>query len=144
MKPDTYRHQLLLVFILGIVVSTLTYLQESPSLGKNQYVNKNTWTLVWENEQLQLITGEQELPHHLQEGSLPANVRPVFFQPIPINHASEDLLVSISGVGPVLAKRIVSQRNLTGYYNNYKDLMAVKGIGEHTAMLIAEHVSFEP
>jgi competence protein ComEA len=53
--------------------------------------------------------------------------------PIPrldLNRAGSAELQQLPGVGPVLANRIVSYRNLHGRFATYEDLDAVKGIGE--------------
>ena len=144
MKSDTYRLQLILIFILGIGVLTLTCLRDSRGTGAGELANTGTWTLRWENDQLQFIAGEQkELPTLRESDPPPPVVTPIFFQRIPINHAPQELLVTISGIGPVLAQRIISERNRTGHYSSYEDLKKIRGIGEKTAMTIAEHVTFE-
>lgn len=143
MKLETYRHQLLLVFILGIAILIFTYGQYSHPHGESENIRGSSLVLVWENGQLLLDTEGQRQQHSFQKDSLPADVRPVFFQPIPINHASEELLVSISGIGPVLARRIIFQRDIAGFYDDYEDLLVIKGIGENKAMMIAEYVTFE-
>ena len=122
MKYDTYRLQLLLVFLLGIVVLALTYIKDSNGTGKSGVENRGSWSLSWVNDQLQIIAGELKEQHNLKGSKPPPVVTPVLFQRIPINHASEELLATISGIGPVLAQRIISGRNSIGYYSNYKDL----------------------
>lgn len=143
MKNETTRLQLLFVFFLGTAVFTFSLVKDVIFQGHTEEVISNPWTLSWENNQLQLTTGESGQQDSVLKTFAPAAVRPVLFQPIPINHASAELLVSISGIGPVLAQRIIVQRETTGYYESYMDLVAVRGIGEKTAMKIAEHVSFE-
>jgi len=143
MKNDTYRLQLVLVFLLGIVVLALTYIKDSNGTGKSGMENRGSWSLSWVNDQLELIAGEPKEQHNLKGSKPPPAVTPIFFQRIPINHAPEELLVTIPGIGPVLAQRIISGRNRMGYYSNYKDLKKIKGIGEKTAITINEYVTFE-
>lgn len=143
MKNDTYRLQLILVFILGIVVLSLTYIRDNRDTEKSDLEHSGSWALSWENDQLQIIAGEYKEQHDLKGNNPPPVVTPLFFQRIPINYAPEELLVTISGIGPVLAERIISGRNRIGYYSNYEDLKKIKGIGEKTATTIAEYVTFE-
>ena len=58
---------------------------------------------------------------------------------ININSASLEELQEITGVGPVLAKRIYDARPFTGA----KDLTRVRGIGAKTALDIGEQVTFK-
>jgi len=50
-------------------------------------------------------------------------------RPIDVNHASQEDLQVIPGIGPVLAKRIVDYRAKNGYFRTVQDLIEVKGIG---------------
>jgi comEA protein len=48
-----------------------------------------------------------------------------------LNTASEDELVeNLTGVGPVMAKRIISYRETHGGFSSVDELMNIKGIGE--------------
>ena len=60
---------------------------------------------------------------------LPPVVANVFSQPIPITRASQDVLVSLPGIGPVLAKRIVQYREEHGPFGATAELLQVAGIG---------------
>ena len=51
---------------------------------------------------------------------------------IDINHASEQELTQLKGVGPAIAKRIIQYRNARGRFNKVDDLLGVRGIGEKT------------
>ncbi|MCX5864873.1 MAG: helix-hairpin-helix domain-containing protein [Deltaproteobacteria bacterium] len=59
----------------------------------------------------------------------PAKLAPLFFKPIPINKADEELLITIKGIGPVLAKRIIEFRGQHGRITAIEELDEVKGIG---------------
>ena len=60
-----------------------------------------------------------------------ANVLLSVFQleDIPVNQASAELLATIPGIGPALAKRIVDERTRSGFYHHPTDLARVHGIG---------------
>ena len=74
---------------------------------------------------------------------LPAQLAPIFFQPIPINQASAEVLMTIPGIGRRLAAVIVAYRAKTGGIKDRAALMAVDGIGEKKAAIIANCVRFE-
>jgi comEA protein len=48
---------------------------------------------------------------------------------IDINHADLVELQQISGIGPVVAKKIIDYRDKNGYFQTVQDLIKVKGIG---------------
>jgi len=49
--------------------------------------------------------------------------------PINVNHASQEELQALPGIGPVLAKEIVDYRAKNGYFRTVQDIVKVKGIG---------------
>ena len=51
---------------------------------------------------------------------------------VDINNASEQELTQLKGVGPAIAKRIITYRNSHGRFSKPDDLLNVKGIGEKT------------
>jgi competence ComEA-like helix-hairpin-helix protein len=50
--------------------------------------------------------------------------------PINLNTATESQLIQIKGIGPVLAKAIVSYRDSLGLFKEVSHIIGVKGIGE--------------
>lgn len=52
--------------------------------------------------------------------------------PININTADEQMLITLSGVGPAKAKAIVAYRDEHGAFKSVDELANVKGIGEKT------------
>lgn len=63
-------------------------------------------------------------------------------QCVPVNTATIDELVTLPGIGPVLAERIVSFRQKQGDFTEASDLIKVKGIGEGTVKKIKKHICF--
>ena len=49
---------------------------------------------------------------------------------IPINHADEDALTKLPGVGKVTAQRIVTYRTKRGGFRDVREVMNIQGIGE--------------
>ena len=50
--------------------------------------------------------------------------------PVSINQADTNQLVSIRGIGPMLAERIVQDRKTNGRFERLEDLVRVPGIGQ--------------
>ena len=61
---------------------------------------------------------------------------------ININTADAKELEKLPGVGRVIAKRIVEYRRENGYFNDKKDIMNVRGIGEKKYKLIKDLIEF--
>lgn len=52
--------------------------------------------------------------------------------PVDLNKATTEALVSVPGIGKVMAERIVAWREEHGPFRRVEDLMKVKGVGEKT------------
>lgn len=62
---------------------------------------------------------------------------------ININMAEAGELERLSGIGPVLAKRIVDYRQTNGLFTDKKDLLKIKGIGPKLYERLRESTSIE-
>ena len=62
---------------------------------------------------------------------------------IDINRASVEGLMTIKGIGPVLAERIVSYRQSVGSFNSIDEIKNVKGIGDSLFDKIRLRISAE-
>jgi hypothetical protein len=65
----------------------------------------------------------------LKQIRLPPEVANIFFKPIPINRADIKILISLPGIGSVLAERIVMRRNKYGPFQSKDELLQIAGIG---------------
>ena len=70
----------------------------------------------------------------------PARLAPLFFKPIPINQADEELLITIPGIGPAFARRIIAFREQQGRINAIEELDAVKGVGPAKLKILKAHL----
>lgn len=61
---------------------------------------------------------------------------------INVNTANVDELVSLQGIGPVLAQRIVEFRKENGVFKDESDLVKVKGVGEGKLKKMRDHICF--
>lgn len=64
-------------------------------------------------------------------------------EPLNINEASEAELVTLNGIGPVYAERIVDYRSEHGRFESVDQLAEVKGIGEKTIATIKDEVAVD-
>ena len=60
--------------------------------------------------------------------------------PVDINTADLDQLQTLSGIGPVLAQRIIDYREANGPFSSVEELLEVKGIGEATLEKVRDQV----
>lgn len=60
---------------------------------------------------------------------------------ININTADEELLQTLSGIGPVTAEKIVSYRTTYGAFSSIDDLKEVNGIGDKTFDQIRDYIT---
>jgi len=63
--------------------------------------------------------------------------------PFPINHANEEELAMLPGIGPVLAARIADYRESRGALADIGDLRSVRGIGRRLAARLSPFLTFE-
>jgi len=61
---------------------------------------------------------------------------------VAINQASLDELISIPGIGPVLAQRIIHYREEKGIIKTSEELLDVKGIGPASLEKITKYIVF--
>ena len=58
---------------------------------------------------------------------------------ISLNHANQEQLMTIHGIGEKTALKIIEQRNIENFHT-IEDVMKVKGIGEKTYLRIREYL----
>jgi competence protein ComEA len=58
-----------------------------------------------------------------------------------INTASTDELLTLNGVGPATAGKIIDYRTKNGNFKRVEDIMNVSGIGEATFEKLREHIA---
>jgi competence ComEA-like helix-hairpin-helix protein len=64
--------------------------------------------------------------------------------PLDPNRAGAEALVALPGVGPVLARRIVEERERSGPFRGPDDLLRVRGIGPATLNRLRPYLRFGP
>ncbi|MBP1549299.1 MAG: helix-hairpin-helix domain-containing protein [Oscillospiraceae bacterium] len=107
---------------VAFTVNTLS----SEELAGESYTEKTTFddSDMWETEvpENTVITQTVESIDSLTEAYVEF--------PIDINLANVEELMLIDGIGTVTAEKIISYRNMYGYFSDYTQLMNVDGIGE--------------
>jgi DNA uptake protein ComE-like DNA-binding protein len=80
----------------------------------------------------------------LEEGRrpIPARYTPFLFEPIPINSADKDMLMTVKGIGPALADSIVSYRRQFGPFKNSLDLQNLHRVGAKRATDLTSEFTF--
>lgn len=61
-----------------------------------------------------------------------------------LNTCTADQLTNIHGVSKPLARRIIAQRKLVGYFTKLDDLVSVRGVGDRLFSRISDHVYVLP
>jgi len=73
---------------------------------------------------------------------LPAGIYPLLNLPTPLNRADQEALLAISGIGPVLAERILAERaKRGGRFESVDELGKVPGIGPAKLAKLKEELS---
>ncbi len=73
--------------------------------------------------------------------SSPVRSRPTVAR-VDLDTAPESVLVTLPGIGPALAQRIIRDRERHGAFGSLTALTRVGGIGERSAARLAPHVTF--
>ena len=67
-----------------------------------------------------------------------------YFAAININTATREILLSIPGIGPGLAGKIVRRRQAEGPFLTIEDLRKIPGVGEKRALVLRDRIHFGP
>lgn len=142
-RQQLFIRQLIILLLLGTSVICTLVFSKSNLLKKELSIVENGIELTWNGSTL--LANHQN--HGEQETNdinlIPPNVGPLFFKPIPINNADTELLLTIPGVGPSLAKEINVTKKRLGGYKKYEELLLVKGIGRKKMNTLKDYFSFQ-
>lgn len=92
------------------------------------------------SEQLRLVDSARAAPKGRSGRSGKKQGAPAL--PVDMDTASAALIETLNGIGPALAKRIVSDRDSSGPFGSLDGLSRVKGIGPALSARLAPQVTF--
>ncbi|BCL60784.1 hypothetical protein DGMP_14770 [Desulfomarina profundi] len=125
-QPRDKRFDALLFFASVLLLSA--------TFDSSILTNENNYNLHEQlritNNNLVLICNPKE--HFIQPVTAPT-FRPFFWKKIPINQADSHLLMTIKGIGPGLAEKIIEARERRGFFHTINDLQQIKGVGKRRA-----------
>ena len=99
----------------------------------------DSYFLRWTGDSLSIAANLD----HTTTSAIPARIAPFYFQKFDINQADDLLLQIIPGIGPQLAMRIISERQMNGGFTNPDQLLNVAGIGQKRRDLLMEWIKIE-
>lgn len=113
--------------------------EKSDQPEKSDQVEKADMPVAVEQEQDQQKEAEKPAPAELEIAIQP----PVSVEKsrININAAARAELETLSGIGPVLAQRIIDYRERYGNFKNIREIKAVRGIGEATFQKLSDKIT---
>lgn len=125
-QPRDKRFDALLFFASVLLLSA--------TFNSSIFTNESNYNLHEQlhvtDDNLVLIANQKE--YFIQPVTTPAFC-PFFWKKIPINQADSHLLMTIKGIGPGLAEKIIEARKRRGFFHNINDLKQIKGVGERRA-----------
>lgn len=74
---------------------------------------------------------------------IPNKLRPIFSCQFQVNSVEKELLMTIKGIGPGLAGKIIEYRATNGPFKSAKDLLRVSGIGARRAKYLETVLTFD-
>lgn len=115
----------------------IVFLILSLSLGSGLWLRASVWSAQGPVDiQIEEMSSPEELPQ-------PPQGDRVLDPRVNVNIASEELLVTLPGIGPVLAQRIIAYREEYGHFTAVEDLLQVSGIGEKKLAALEDLVRVE-
>ncbi len=129
------------MLILGIGILLVALARDNGNIIS--FKDETFYRLIAQGPNLELVTVEHELDYTYNLRPEQSELAPFFFMPVPINHATAELLKTLPGIGPGMAERIIDYRQSVGIIQNDEDLQNVPGIGKSRMKTLRKLISFE-
>lgn len=130
------------IALLAVIIFSAAYLYEH-QISQKLPPEMSTSVLDWHGNELVLKFSGDTINWQSEQDEIPSNIRPLFFAKIPVNRASEELLMTIPGIGPRTAQQIITLRSQTTRIDTAEELMIIKGIGRKKVNFLKDYISFE-
>jgi hypothetical protein len=75
--------------------------------------------------------------------SVSASMHALYFEPVPVNRADRELLITVPGIGPRLADQIIKLRQEKKRIYAPDELLALHGVGRRRLQQISRYLSFQ-
>ncbi len=134
--------KIIILLMLGVAILLLTARREGVPVFAISHENSAVSVPRWNGK---TIVVTEKTGEHTDTGETPEpppRLKPLFFQPIPINESDYELLLTIPGVGPSTATEILKTRMAEGSFDSADDLVKVKGIGAKKKEHLRAYVTF--
>jgi competence ComEA-like helix-hairpin-helix protein len=142
-QTQTKDDRLIVLFGIGLIfvcIYSFQYVHKTFGTARKQVQLQWNGTELVVGEQASFSPEEGADPQHYAHIS--AHLTPFFFAPMPINEADQQLLETLSGIGPHLASEIIKTRSQQGIFRNPEDLLRVRGIGKKRMLKYAGQFSY--
>lgn len=73
---------------------------------------------------------------------IPSHLTPFFYEPVQINTADREMLMTVKGVGPAFAGQILDYRQTNGAFHSALELQKLNGVGRTKARGMASEFDF--
>jgi predicted DNA-binding helix-hairpin-helix protein len=137
------RVKISFLFILGVCLVVSAVLRGHNSNGAPELIQYRRQFLTWNGSHITVTNDKSVAEKDIAKNTLPADLCPIFFHPIPLNDANKELLVTLPGIGPVTAELILRKRLELGRIISSEQLMSIQGIGKKTTEIIEQNTSYE-
>jgi len=134
-KGNDQRIIILLIITCSLVLSKMAIFETAAHFSNSRQVRN----LSWNHSGLCYLFNSNCFSEK-REG-MANHLAPFFFKQISINSSSRELLMTIKGVGPVMAEAIISQRRISGPFTHPDDLLRIRGVGPKRMAYLANHLS---
>ncbi len=122
------------IVLYFLIISTI--IGSAISLYKRQKESKNFSQIEFEIEKVSNLENTSENKVIITE-------KEINQYPVNINQANKKEMEALPGIGPVLAQRIIDERNRVGKFYNPEDLLKIKGIGPKILVKIKDKIKIE-
>lgn len=128
--------------MIGTAIAIPCFMKQLTPFDPKITMDKAGPQLYWNGEKLILKNSEDQDLKFENTPILPAALRPLFFQKIPINDADIELLMTVPGIGQKLGNAIIEERKQSGNIKSANGLLLIPGIGDKKMRRFKEYFSF--